>query len=82
MQALVTYAIVAIAAAYAAWVLMPAAARRHLLGWARSRLPSGAQPLIGKLDAGEPGCSSCKACATDARAPEAAALKTVELRRR
>jgi len=80
MQALIVYAIVAVAAVYAAWLLMPAALRRRMLAWLGRIVPAGMQPLLARLDAEDTGCSSCKGCASDAKAPVDA--RPIELRRR
>ena len=80
MQALIVYAIVAVAAVYAAWLLMPASMRRRVLAWLRRFAPARAQPLLVRLDAEDTGCSSCKGCAPDTNAPGDARI--IELRRR
>lgn len=80
MQTLIVYAIVAVAAVYAAWLLMPASLRRRVLAWLRRTAPSGAQSLLARLDAEDAGCSTCRGCAADAKSTGTA--RTIELRRR
>jgi hypothetical protein len=80
MQALIVYAIVAVAAVYAAWLLMPAPVGRRVLAWLRRFAPAGAQPLLARMDAEDAGCGTFKGCATDAKAPRDARI--IEMRRR
>ena len=79
VDALLAYLIVAAAAAYASWILMPGPLRRRLVVALRRVAPDGAQSLLARMDAAETGCSTCKGCAAPAEAP---ALKTGELKRR
>jgi hypothetical protein len=79
VDALLAYLIVAAAAAYAAWVLMPRTLRRRLVVALRRVAPDGAQSWLAKMDAAETGCSTCKGCGTPAEAP---GLKARELKRR
>jgi len=65
MQSLTVFLIVAVAAAYAAWLLMPQTLRRWLIGRLRVVVPSGHAWLARlEADAESSGCSSCKGCAT------------------
>jgi len=65
MQALIAYLIVAAAAVYAAWLLMPQRTRRSLIAALMSVAPSQ-RAWLGRLADGEhAGCSTCKGCATD-----------------
>jgi hypothetical protein len=81
MQAVIVAVIVSVAAAYAAWTLMPVALRRWVLAQLRRLMPAAAHALLARLNAEETGCNSCKGCATDAGAPSPA-IKTIELHRR
>jgi hypothetical protein len=83
MQVAIVYAVVAAAFVYAAWILMPGALRRWLVAAAS---PPAPQPLRGWLarvqaSAGEAGCSTCKACPTDAKSAPLE-IKMIEFRRR
>lgn len=62
MQALVAYVIVALAALYAAWVLMPSGLRSRLIGRIRRVAPGALHALLERLAAQQPGCASCRAC--------------------
>jgi hypothetical protein len=83
MQSFLVFAIVAAAFAYASWILMPGALRRRLAGVLAPLAPSGLRKKLEKVQSGmgQPGCSTCKACATDAKAVPGT-IKIVELRRR
>ena len=69
MQTLLAYFIVAIALIYAAWLFMPNAARRWLIGrLARVASPSQRARLASlQASAENAGCSTCKGCETDAK---------------
>jgi hypothetical protein len=84
MQAAAVAVIVALAAVYATWKLMPRALRARLasgvVGWARRRgrlTEDGATLLSRRLNAG--GCGSCDSCGScgpkDAAASEASAMR-------
>ena len=63
MQALVTYIIVAGAAGYAAWLLMPHGLRRRLIAGLTRLAPSQRAALERLESAAEcGGCSTCKGC--------------------
>lgn len=66
MQALIAYFIVAAAAVYAAWLLMPQRARRLLIAALTIVAPSR-RAWLARLaaDSARPGCSTCKGCASD-----------------
>ena len=83
MQALIAYSIVAAAMFYSAWLLMPQALRRWFVARLRSAAPASQRSWIVRLEsaAEDTGCSTCKGCATDAKA-SSPAIKTVELHRR
>ena len=84
MQQFAAYALVALAALYAAWKLMPRALRvraaQALTGWARRRgrlSEREAAALQRRLTAS--GCGDCESCGTcrPAAAPDAAAVPIV-----
>lgn len=86
MQEISVFVIVALAATYAAWKLMPRALRVRLaqatVGWARRRgrlSDHEAAALARRLTASGCGsCDSCGACGSEpAAAPEAAGLRFV-----
>lgn len=83
MQALIAYSIVAAAILYSAWLLMPQALRRWLLASIKAVVPASRRSLIVRLESAseDRGCSTCKGCATDAKA-KSPAIKAVEFRRR
>jgi hypothetical protein len=83
MQSLVVALVVAVAFAYAAWILMPGALRRRLAGALAPLAPPGVREKLERVQSGKeaPGCSTCKACATDDK-PARGDWKAVELRRR
>jgi len=63
MQTAIVFLIVAAAAAYAAWQLMPQGLRRWLLDRLIVVAPRGASWLLRLRESAESsGCSSCKAC--------------------
>ncbi|MGE5088136.1 MAG: hypothetical protein ACM3QY_03335 [Candidatus Levyibacteriota bacterium] len=68
MQVLLVFAIVAVAAAYAGWVLMPQGLRRWLAGRLILVAPSR-RAWLARLasNAENAGCGSCKGCATRRR---------------
>jgi len=82
MQALIAYSIVAVASAYAAWLLMPQRQRRWIVARLGALMPASQRGWIARLEkaSGETGCSTCKGCAADGN-PPAASIKAVELRR-
>lgn len=83
MQALVAYSIVAAAMLYSSWLLMPQAMRRWFVARLKSAAPASQRSWIVRLEraAEDTGCSTCKGCASDEKAP-APAIKTVEFHRR
>ena len=82
MQNFITYAIVTTALLYAAWLFMPAAARRWLIACLLNVVPGSQRARLERLqnDAGDVGCSSCKGCETDPK-PNSIA-KPIRLHRR
>lgn len=84
MQLAITALIVIVAAAYAAWILMPGALRRHLAGVLARIAPRRLRARLELLEAGAeiPGCSSCKACASETKPARSAGVHVIELRRR
>jgi hypothetical protein len=79
MQELAVFAIVGLAASYAAWKLMPRALRARLAyataGWAqrRGRLSdTDAAALASRLTGS--GCGDCKSCGSCSSAPKSATL--------
>jgi hypothetical protein len=82
MQAAIVYAVVAAAFLYAAWILMPAALRRWLVATATPLAPRPVRDWLARAQASaaDAGCSSCKACASDAKAA-APGIRTIEFRR-
>jgi hypothetical protein len=81
MQALIAYFIVAAAALYAAWLLMPQRARRALVAGLMVVAPSKRAWLARFAANGEhAGCSTCKGCATD-KPPSVPGQTRTELRR-
>ncbi len=82
MQALTVSLIVAAAAGYAAWLLMPRRMRRWLIGRLRVIAPSR-RALLARLeaDAENGGCGSCKGCAADGRAPAPPGPARIEVHR-
>ncbi|HWA12432.1 MAG TPA: hypothetical protein VHA15_05020 [Burkholderiales bacterium] len=83
MQAAIVALIVAAAFVYAAWILMPGGLRRRLAGALAPLAPSGLRAKLERVESGReaPGCSTCKACATDETGARGA-WKAIELRRR
>ena len=76
LQQIVVFAIVAVAAAYAGWKLMPRALRARLaqasVGWARRRgklSDAYAAALAQRLTAS--GCGACDSCGACAPSPKA-----------
>jgi len=68
MQTAIVFLIVAAAAAYAAWQLMPQGLRRWLLDRLIVVAPRGASCLLRLRESAESsGCSSCKACRENMR---------------
>jgi len=69
MQNAIAYAIVTLALLYAAWLFMPAAARRWLIACLVHAGPASQRPRLERLqdNVGAPGCSSCKGCETEAK---------------
>ncbi len=70
MQALITYIIVAGAASYASWLLMPHALRRRLIA-GLTRLAPSQRAVLERLEseAARGGCSSCRGCEVGTQAP-------------
>ena len=70
MQTLVTYLIVACAAGYAAWLLMPHFLRRRIVA-GLTRVAPGRRRLFERLErnAQSGGCRSCKGCAMGTQPP-------------
>lgn len=68
MQALIAYSIVAAAAGYAAWLLMPHALRRRIVA-GLIRLAPAQSGLLRRLESNAQfgGCSSCKGCEAGTR---------------
>jgi hypothetical protein len=82
MQTVIAYFIVAIASIYAAWLFIPRAARRWLIGRLILIAPSLWRTRLTRLQttAESDGCSTCKGCETNAKEePEA---KPIRLHRR
>jgi len=66
MQATIVFLIVAAAAGYAAWQLMPQRLRRWLIARGAAIAPSRSAWLVRlEATAEEGACGSCKGCATD-----------------
>jgi hypothetical protein len=83
MQGLTVSLIVAAAAAYAAWQLMPQSMRRWLVGRLMVIAPSRRVWLARlEADAENSGCSSCKGCAADGQAPAPPRQAKIEVHRR
>jgi hypothetical protein len=82
MQTVIAYSIVAIALVYAAWLFMPQALRRWVIGVLIEAVPLSQRARFARLQSGAEsvGCNTCKGCATDA--PAASAVKTIRLHRR
>jgi len=82
MQTVIAYAVVGIALCYAAWLFMPAGARRWLIACLIHVLPVSQRARLERLqnDVGAPGCSSCKGCETESK-PDPT-VKPVRLHRR
>ena len=83
MQGMIVSLIVAAAAGYAAWQLMPQSTRR----WVTRRLmvivPSQHARLARlEAEAESSGCSSCKGCAADGQAPASLGHSKIEVHRR
>ena len=70
MQTLLVFLVVALAAAYSAWVLMPQGLRHWLVGRLMVVAPSR-RAWLARLasNAENGGCSSCRGCAGRQRAP-------------
>ena len=83
MQTLIAYFIVAIALIYAAWLFMPNAARRWLIGrLARVASPSQRARLASlQASAENAGCSTCKGCETDAKQQGTSTVTPIRLHR-
>lgn len=83
MQALIAYSVVAAAATYAAWILMPQQLRRWLASRLCTVVPVARRGWMARLEkAGhESGCSTCKGCAADVT-PAATQMRVVEIHRR
>ena len=83
MQALTVSLIVAAAAGYAAWLLMPRRMRRWLIALLMVVAPSR-RALLARLeaDAENSGCGSCKGCAADGQAPAPRGPAKIEVHRR
>lgn len=84
MQDLIAYVIVAAAACYAAWWLVPQSLRHWLIGRLMVVAPSR-RAWLARLEAEEAensGCSSCRGCAADGRAPAAPGRSKIEVRQR
>jgi hypothetical protein len=84
VQLAITTLIVIVAAAYAAWILMPGALRRRLAGALARMAPRRLRARLELVEAGAetPGCSSCKACASETKPARNAGVHTIELHRR
>ena len=82
MQGLTVSLIVAAAAAYAAWQLMPQSMRHWLIGRLMVIAPSR-RAWLGRLEAKaeNSGCSSCKGCAADGQAPAEPRHARIEVHR-
>ena len=82
MQNLIAYAIVTAALLYAAWLFMPAAARRWLIACLLYVVPASQRVRLEHLknDVGHAGCSSCKGCETEPK-PNSV-VKPIRLHRR
>ena len=83
MQPLIVSLIVAAAAGYAAWQLMPQSMRRWLIGRLMVVAPSR-RAWLARLEANAEngGCSSCKGCAGDDQAPASPGRAKIEVHRR
>ena len=83
MQGLTVALIVAAAAAYAAWQLMPQSMRHWLIGRLRVVAPSR-RVWLARLEAEveNSGCSTCKGCAADGQAPASPRQAKIEVHRR
>ena len=83
MQGLAVSLIVAAAAGYAAWQLMPQSMRRWLIGRLMVVAPSRRAWLARlEADAEDSGCSSCKGCAADGRVPALPGQTKIQVHRR
>lgn len=84
MQLAITALIVVLAAAYAAWILMPGTLRRRLAGLLAPMAPRRLRARLELVEAGaeSAGCSTCKACASATKPAQGAGIHTIELRRR
>jgi hypothetical protein len=82
VQGPIVFLIVAAAAAYAAWQLMPQGMRRWLVGRLAAIAPSR-RAWLARLEAGagDSACGSCKGCA-DGNAPAARVPSRIEVHRR
>ena len=84
MQLAITALIVILAAAYAAWILMPGALRRPVAGILAPMMPRRVRAKLELVEAGadSAGCTTCKACASETKPARDAGIHTIELRRR
>ncbi len=83
MQGLVVAFIVAAAAVYAAWQLMPQRMRSWLVGRMMAVAPSSRAWLTRlEADSEAGGCRSCKGCATDRQPPSPPGPAKIEVHRR
>ena len=83
MQGLTVALIVAAAAGYAGWLLMPQGMRRSLLRRLMVVAPSR-RAWLARVEANAEtgGCSSCKGCAAGGRAPAPPGPARIEVHRR
>ena len=83
MQGLIVSLIVAAAAGYAAWQLMPQSMRRWLIRPLMVIAPSQRARLARlEAEAQNSGCSSCKGCAADGQAFASLGQAKIEVHRR
>jgi hypothetical protein len=83
MQAFVAYFIVAIAALYAAWLLMPQGLRRRLINRLGRIAPSKRAWLErGSADGAGTGCSTCKGCEEESGRSAPPGEAKIEIHRR
>jgi len=82
MQGLAVTVIVAAAAVYAAWQLMPRRMRHWIIGRLTAIAPSR-RAWFARLeaDAESGGCGSCKGCAADAHPPDSPGQARIEVHR-
>ena len=83
MQGVIVFLIVAAAAGYAAWQLMPQSMRRWLIRPLMVIAPSQRARLARlEAEAQNSGCSSCKGCAADGKGPASLGGSKIEVHRR